>query len=124
MEKLFYKNDVLQKRVILLGEAGAGKTTLCKHLTDVWCDTKTEPQFSDVDEVKQFQYFFYVSCRFAEEKETILDMINNQLFDDEALKTVAIYMVKHHPERCLIVLDGADEWKGSILLLGMWRKKY
>ena len=111
--ELFYKNDALQKRVILLGEAGAGKTTLCKHLTDVWCDTKTEPQFSDVDEVKQFQYFFYVSCRFAEEKETILDMINNQLFEDETIKTVAIYMLKHHPECCLILLDGMDEWKGS-----------
>ena len=111
--ELFYNKDVLQKRVILLGEAGAGKTTLCKHLTNVWCDTKTEPQFSDVDEVKQFQYFFYVSCRFAEEKETILDMINNQLFDDETIKTVAIYMLKHHPESCLILLDGADEWKGS-----------
>ena len=111
--ELFYKNDALQKRVILLGEAGAGKTTLCKHLTDVWCDTKTEPQFSDVDEVKQFQYIFYVSCRFAEEKETILDMIKKQLFDDETIRTVAIYMLKHHPECCLIVLDGVDEWKGS-----------
>ena len=111
--ELFYENNVLQKRVILLGKAGAGKTTLCKHLTDVWCDTKTEPQFSDVDEVKQFQNFFNVSCRFAEEKETILDMIINQLFDDETIKAVAIYMLKYHPECCLIVLDGADEWKGS-----------
>ena len=111
--ELFYENDVLQKRVILLGEAGAGKTTFIKHLTDVWSEKTTEPQFSDVDEVKQFQYFFYVSCRFAEEKETILDMINNQLFEDETIKAVAIYMLKHHPECCLILLDGADEWKGS-----------
>ena len=111
--ELFYENDVLQKRVILLGEAGAGKTTFIKHLTDVWSEKSTEPQFSDVSEVKQFQYFFYVSCRFAEEKETILDMINNQLFEDETIKAAAIYMLKHHPECCLIVLDGADEWKGS-----------
>ena len=111
--ELFYKNDVLQKCVILLGEAGAGKTTFIKHLTNVWSEKTTEPQFSDVDEVKQFQYFLYVSCRFAEEKETILDMINNQLFDDETIKAVAIYMLKHHPECCLIVVDGADEWKGS-----------
>ena len=111
--ELFYKNDALQKRVILLGEAGAGKTTFIKHLTDVWSEKSTEPQFSDVGEVKQFQYFFYVSCRFAEEKETILDMINNQLFEDETIKAAAIYMMKHHPECCLIVLDGMDEWKGS-----------
>ena len=111
--EMFYENDVLQKRVILLGEAGAGKTTFIKHLTDVWSEKSTEPQFSDVGEVKQFQYFFYVSCRFAEEKETILDMINNQLFEDETIKAVAIYMLKHHPECCIIVVDGVDEWKGS-----------
>ena len=38
--ELFYKNGVLQKRVILLGEAGAGKTTFIKHLTDVWSEKK------------------------------------------------------------------------------------
>ena len=40
-------------------------------------------------------------------------MIINQLFDDEKMKEVAIYVLKHHPECCLIVLDGVDEWKGS-----------
>ena len=39
--------------------------------------------------LKRFKFFFYVSCRFAEEKDTILDMMNNQLFDDENIKEVA-----------------------------------
>ena len=112
-KEMFYKDGVLQKRVFLLGEAGSGKTTFSKHLTDVWCQTTTSPQFKDVAVFKQFQYFFYVSCRFADEMETILDMITNQLFDDDKLKEAAIYVLKHYPECCLIVLDGADEWKGS-----------
>ena len=111
--ELFYKNGVLQKRVVLLGEAGAGKTTFVKHVTDVWCETTMQPQFPDVDVLKKFKYLFYVSFRFAEEKETLSEMINSQLFGDETMKDVAKYVLKTYPEHCLIVLDGADEWKGS-----------
>ena len=110
---LFYNNDVLQKRVVLLGEAGAGKTTFSKHLTSVWCESSTLPQFADVSVLKQFHYFFYVSCRFANKKESILDMIANQLFDDENMLKVAIHVLKNHPEDCFILIDGADEWEGS-----------
>ena len=111
--ELFYDNDVLQMRVILLGEAGAGKTTFSKHLTDLWCEPRTKQQFADVTVIKEFKYFFYVSCRFAKEGDIIADMIKDQIFGDDKLKDVATYMLKHYPECCLIVLDGADEWRGS-----------
>ena len=110
---LFYKDDVLQKRVVLLGEAGAGKTTFSKHLTSVWCESSTLPQFTDVSVLEQFHYFFYVSCRFAKKEESILDMIANQLFDDENMLKVAIHVLKNHPEDCFILIDGADEWERS-----------
>ena len=111
--ELFYNNDVLQKRVVLLGEAGTGKTTFSKHLTSVWCESSTHPQFTDVSVLKQFHYFFYVSCRFANKKESILDMITNQLFDDEKMLEVGMHVLKNHPEDCLVLIDGADELKGS-----------
>ena len=110
---LFYNNDILQKRVVLLGEAGAGKTTFSKHLTSVWCESSTHPQFADISVLEQFHYFFYVSCRFAKKEESILDMIANQLFDDEKMLKVAIHVLKNHPEDCFILIDGADEWEGS-----------
>ena len=121
-KKLLYNGNELEKRLLLVGEAGAGKTTFCKHLTDMWCqmnhtNEECKPQFlqqlEDVTVLKQFQYLFYISCRFAEEKETIFDMINNQLLDDDKMKDVAKYVLKHNPESCFIILDGADEWKGS-----------
>ena len=111
--ELFYENGVLQKRVILLGEAGAGKTTFSKHLTDLWCEPRTQQQFADVTVIKEFRYFFYVSCRFAKEGDIIADMIKDQIFGDDKLKAVATYMLEHYPECCLILLDGADEWIGS-----------
>ena len=110
---LFYNNDILQKRVVLLGEAGTGKTTFSKHLTSVWCESSTHPQFADVSVLEQFHYFFYVSCRFAKKEESILDMIANQLFDDEKMLKAAIHVLKNHPEDCFILIDGADEWEGS-----------
>ena len=123
---MFYNGSKLERRLFLLGEAGMGKTTFSKHLTDAWCSIIADescksslctpavlPQFVDIDVLKQFQYLFYVSCRFAGEKESIFDMIDNQLFDDEKMKNVAIYTLKHYPECCLIILDGADEWRGS-----------
>ena len=111
--ELFYNNDVLQKRVVLLGEAGAGKTTFSKHLTDVWCESTTLPQYADVAVLKEFDYLFYVSCRFANKNESILDMITNQLFHEEGMRQVALYVLKNHPESCFILIDGADELEGS-----------
>ena len=111
--ELFYRKNVLQKRVILLGEAGAGKTTFSKHLTDVWCKSTTLPQDADVAVFKEFDYLFYVSCKFSNKEESIVDMITNQLFDEERMRQVALYVLKNHPESCLILIDGADEWEGS-----------
>ena len=111
--ELFYNNDVLQKRVVLLGKAGAGKTTFSKHLTDVWCKSTSLPQYADVAVLKEFDYLFYVSCKFSNKEESILDMITNQLFDEERMRQVALYVLKNHPESCLILIDGADEWEGS-----------
>ena len=112
-KELFYNNGILQKRVVLLGEAGTGKTTFSKHLTDVWCESSTLPQFTDVSVLKQFHYFFFISCRFANKEESILDMITNQLFDDEKMLEVGMHVLKNHPEDCLVLIDGADELKGS-----------
>ena len=113
-KEIFFIEDVLQKNIILLGKAGAGKTTFCKHLTDIWCSGKVSPQFMDDAELQKFRYLFSVSCKFAEASESIFTMICNQLFceNDEMIK-VARQVLKNTPEECLVVLDGIDEWKGS-----------
>ena len=90
--------------MFILGEAGVG-SSFSKHLTDVWCETTTYTQFAYVDVLNQIRYLFYATCRFAEEKETLLDMINkyhNQLFTDDRMKEVALYVLKKYPvlSRC------------------------
>ena len=112
---LFYKEGVPQKKTILLGEPGAGKTTFFKHLTDVWCNPTSKRKFDDVDVFQQYPFLFHISCRFAEKNETILDMIKHQLFDDEEMMDIACYILKHFSNGCLILIDGFDELQRSAL---------
>ena len=112
---LFYREGVLQKKVILLGKAGTGKTTFCKHLADIWCNPTSKRQFDDVDVLQQFQFLFYVSFRFAEKHETVLEMIQNQLFDDEEMQAIACHVLKHNSDSCLILMDGFDELQRQTL---------
>ena len=112
-KEMFYKDDELQRHVFLLGKAGEGKTTFSKHLTDVWCKPTITLKFNHVEVLQQFQFLFYVSCRFATQHETLLDVVHNQLITDEAMWKVASYVLEHNQECCFITLDGADEWEGS-----------
>ena len=109
-------NDNPKMPIFLLGNAGAGKSTFCKHLTDAWSNPPSATsQFKDACFLERFNFLFYVSFRFAGEESSILDMIKNQLFSrkDEALWNVARHVLVSHPELCLILSDGLDEWKGS-----------
>ena len=113
--ELFHKEGVKQKKIMLLGEAGAGKTTFCQHLVDVWSNPSSRRQFDDVDIIKQFQFLFYISCRFAESHETVFNMIESQLFDDEnsELRDIACSVQRHNADSCLILMDGFDELQRS-----------
>ena len=115
-KEIFYKDGKLQNRVVLLGDAGRGKTTFCKHLTDIWQGSTSVSQFCDIDVLTKFDYLFYVSCRFAKEEETILHMIIDQVLggdDKMTLVRVARYVLQYFPNLCLIIVDGFDEWAGS-----------
>ena len=113
-KELFHKEGVKQKNIMLLGEAGAGKTTFCQHLVDVWCNPSSRRQFADVDIIKQFQFLFYISCRFAGSHETVFNMIETQLFDENSkLRDITCSVLRHNADSCLILMDGFDELQRS-----------
>ena len=110
---MFYENGILQKQNFLLGKAGVGKTTFCKHLVDIWCNDSQPPFDDDAGWLKKFEFVFHVECRHANESESVFDMICNQLFESEPLKIVAKHVLNTKPDKCLVIADGLDEWKGS-----------
>ena len=58
--------DAPKMLIFVLRQAGAGKSTFFKHMTDTWRNpTSTAPQFSDASMLQQFEFLFYVSsiCR-------------------------------------------------------------
>ena len=114
-KELFHEKGVELKKIMLLGEAGAGKTTFCQHLVDVWSNPSSRRQFDDVDIIKQFQFLFYISCRFATNDEDVVSMIEKQLFDDKnsELRDIACSVLRHNAEGCLILMDGCDELQRS-----------
>ena len=69
-------NDNPKMPIFLLGKAGAGKSTFCKHLTDLWSHPhNVTSQFKDASFFERFNFLFFVSFRFAGEESSILDMI-------------------------------------------------
>ena len=113
--ELFNKEGVKQKRIMLLGEAGAGKTTFCQHLVDVWRNPSSKLQFDDVDIIQQYQFLFYVRCRSVDKNQTVLEMIKDQLFSSDHLRNIACNVLEHNADSCLILMDGFDELQRSAL---------
>ena len=113
-KNLFYKEDKPQKNTIILGKAGSGKTIFCKHLVDAWCNPATSAKFEEVDIVSNFKFVFHIQCRLAADSDSMVDMICNQLACDDRMKAVVKHVLKTKPEECLVLMDGVDEWCGSM----------
>ena len=115
-KELFHKEGVKQKRIMLLGEAGAGKTTFCQHLVDIWCNPSSKRQFDDVGIIQQYQFLFYVRYRSAGKNQAVLEMIKSQLLsNDDKLFNIACNVLSHNADNCLILMDGFDELQRSAI---------
>ncbi|CAF1012239.1 unnamed protein product [Rotaria sordida] len=68
LESLFVKN-----RVLVLGEAGSGKTTVCQYITYSWARTKIGKS--------KFEWLFYIKMRNLNSKRYPLQSNNYSLID-------------------------------------------
>ena len=87
------------KKILIEGEAGNGKTTLCTSLSRDWAEGKL------------FQQFQLLLLLPLHEKKiasaTSLDALFRQLYDDDTC-TFIINNLKKHGENVLIIVDGWD----------------
>ncbi|KAH3781007.1 uncharacterized protein LOC127841945 isoform X1 [Dreissena polymorpha] len=135
-----YQN-VLNQQTFIQGEAGSGKSSFLAKLVMDWCgiakttqtrepvmiqetnyaksDTRANKStfFDDLTSLKSYKFVFYITLRDSVKVFEILQMIKEQLIDEiyssqedrEKAYRLVNEIMKH--ERCLVLLDGLDEWK-------------
>lgn len=123
-EDIFGSENALFRNVYLCGQAGTGKTTFVKHLCSVWCNSKEENGSTpvgvtkeDLEVIKRFDFLFLVLLRFTQEcevDEMVMKQVVNYLSRSKQYSADFIEHVLHN-HRCLIVLDGLDEWCNTSL---------
>ncbi|XP_041471511.1 LOW QUALITY PROTEIN: uncharacterized protein LOC121421003 [Lytechinus variegatus] len=111
---LDYKNlfttrvdGVLPKRLLVEGEGGVGKTTLCSKIARDWSE--------GCDEYKQFKWVLVIPLRNVIKGQTIGDCMKYYLNENNIVSPEQIeHFMISQPSKVLIVLDGFDEYDGDL----------
>lgn len=102
------------KTIYIQGEAGSGKSTFCNKIANDWCSTTLLPD-NKADILKQFEFLFLISLREESGIECrILNMIKYSIlkeFDCSEKYSLGFLEKVIRDERCLVILDGLDEWQ-------------
>ncbi|XP_045173202.2 uncharacterized protein LOC123534832 [Mercenaria mercenaria] len=114
------------QNIYIIGDAGIGKSAFCKQLISSWCrvhkqnqeqcefDVLNESTFAEIAmELKTFEFLFFVSLRHCKEENHLHEMIKNQLLQTRRYKDLFDEVIEEEPDKCLVILDGLDEWKNS-----------
>nr|XP_054761461.1 uncharacterized protein LOC129267865 [Lytechinus pictus] len=99
-------DGVLPKRLLVEGEGGVGKTTLCSKIAWDWAE--------GYEEYNQLNWVVVVPLRNVIKGQTIGDCMKNYLNENNIVspKQIENYMICQ-PSKVLIVLDGLDEYDGD-----------
>ena len=122
---VFLTDNTVNPRIFIQGEAGSGKTTFLAKLALDWCEgvhgssasDNSKIIFADFDALQCYQYVFHITLRNSVNQCDVYTMIKEQIIDriyspkdrEKAYELVSEIM-KH--QRCLVLLDGLDEWTG------------
>ncbi|XP_060558235.1 uncharacterized protein LOC132718537 [Ruditapes philippinarum] len=114
LKDMFSTGSVDQQEIYLSADAGFGKTAFSKYLAITWCQAHCQDEhyacFKD-DELKclfDFTFLFLVLLRDCTSVCNIEDMIEQQI--TKKLPSAASLDEVLRREKCLIILDGLDEW--------------
>ncbi|XP_045212775.2 uncharacterized protein LOC123563809 [Mercenaria mercenaria] len=118
LKEIFFYNQRLNHCIYVTADAGYGKTSFSKKLLIDWCqaqDTvKSDMQFyqeSEVAIMKYFDYLFFVPLRKYRHAEYLDDMLHSQLVNCLHHRYTKSFLKNTlEKKRCLIIIDGLDEW--------------
>ncbi|XP_071499832.1 uncharacterized protein [Diadema antillarum] len=100
------ENGNLSKRLLIQGEGGVGKTTLCAKIAWDWCQGRI---LQDLDMV------LLIPLRDVTNKKSIGSIVKTYLSDGNTAKMNQIHdYITRNQNRVLIILDGFDEFNGKL----------
>ena len=89
-------------RILILGEAGIGKTILCASIAEDWANGKLFQEFLMV-------FLLPLNQRGVASAKNLQELFKNLEFDGKVCSTVATYLMANKKENILMIADGWDE---------------
>ncbi|XP_060560719.1 uncharacterized protein LOC132720576 [Ruditapes philippinarum] len=120
LSEMFKSENIKHREIYVLAEAGLGKTAFSKYLANVWCQAHYPDENmtdflskDDIDCMQGFDFLFLVLLRDSDDLCSIDDLIfeKNVSFlglEEKLPEDVLLKILKN--EKCLVILDGLDEW--------------
>ena len=93
----------LGNKILILGEAGTGKSVLCALIADDWANGKLFQEFRMV-------LFLPLDQRSVASAKSLLELLQNLYeFDSKSCSSLQMYLTQNQEDNILIVADGWDE---------------
>ncbi|XP_060584466.1 uncharacterized protein LOC132740562 [Ruditapes philippinarum] len=114
LRDLFSTGSGDQHEIYLSADVGFGKTAFSKYLAIMWCQAHCRDENytcfknSELKALVDFEFVFLVFLRDCTSVCNIDDMIEQQI-TNKLPSSATLYEVLGR-EKCLIILDGLDEW--------------
>ncbi|XP_063971375.1 uncharacterized protein LOC135158040 [Lytechinus pictus] len=100
-------NGIFPKRIMVQGEAGAGKTTFLAKIAWDW--------INDSPDLSKFVWVLIIPLREAK-RYTIGQIVKSYLSKDNPAKACQITeYIRSNPEKVFIACDGLDEFSGKVV---------
>ena len=93
-------------RILIVGEAGIGKTILCASIAEDWANGKLFQEFLMV-------FLLPLNQRGVASAQNLQELFKNLEFDGKVYSTVATYLMANKKENILMIADGWDELSES-----------
>ncbi|XP_072176989.1 uncharacterized protein [Diadema setosum] len=105
-EDILNNNGRLSKRLLIQGEGGVGKTTLCAKIAWDWCQGRV---------LQHVEMLLFIPLQDVTDDKSIGTIVNRYLSDSNAAthKQIDDYISKN-PSKVLLVFDGLDEFRGKL----------
>ncbi|XP_053379563.1 uncharacterized protein LOC123527886 [Mercenaria mercenaria] len=119
LRDVFYTKNKTYREIYLTADAGFGKTAFSKRLVLTWCQAKkgikSEEKYfkkEDIQAMSEFRFVFLLSLRDCSDECDIDEMIVKQIIPRLANPTVTVSIIETilSKNKCLVILDGLDEW--------------